>query len=110
MPLSVSSCTILINNILTLLTKNLRHEKPEENELSKQNIKDRYYGRNDPVAKKILVGHAEAQGLKPPEDTSIVSQMCIVRQCSSNLCTCRHQYSYRPSLLPLPSRPYERKW
>ncbi|CAJ0920136.1 21323_t:CDS:2 [Entrophospora sp. SA101] len=31
-----------------------RHEIPEENELSHQNIKDRYYGTNDPVAKKML--------------------------------------------------------
>ncbi|TDL24829.1 hypothetical protein BD410DRAFT_785553 [Rickenella mellea] len=50
-----------------------RHEKPVDNELSKQNIQDRYYGRNDPVAKKIMVGHADSQGLKPPEDTSITS-------------------------------------
>ena len=49
-----------------------RHEKPENNELSKQNIQDRYYGRNDPVAKKILTGFADSQGLQPPEDTTIV--------------------------------------
>lgn len=49
-----------------------RHEKPVVNELSNQNMQDRYYGRNDPVAKKILAANAEAQGLKPPEDQSIV--------------------------------------
>ena len=50
----------------------LRHENPENNELAKQNIQDRYYGRNDPVARKILSGHAEAHGLVPPEDKSVV--------------------------------------
>jgi len=50
-----------------------RHEIPEKNELSNQNIRDRYYGRNDPVAKKILSGHAASQGLTPPEDTDITS-------------------------------------
>jgi len=50
-----------------------RHEMPVNNELSKQNIQDRYFGNNDPVAHKILAGHAENQGLKPPEDESVVS-------------------------------------
>jgi hypothetical protein len=50
-----------------------RHEMPVENDLSKQNIQDRYFGNNDPVARKILAGHAENQGLKPPEDESVVS-------------------------------------
>ncbi|KAI5121657.1 hypothetical protein M0805_002733 [Coniferiporia weirii] len=50
-----------------------RHEMPADNELSKQNMQDRYYGRNDPVARKILAGNAEAQGLKPPEDQTITS-------------------------------------
>ena len=46
---------------------------PEKNELSKQNIQDRFFGRDDPVAHKILAGNAEKQGLKPPEDESVVS-------------------------------------
>ncbi|KAG8959246.1 Pre-mRNA-splicing factor slt11 [Tulasnella sp. 408] len=50
-----------------------RHELPEKNELSNQNIKDRYYGRNDPVAKKILRQNASTLGLQPPEDQSITS-------------------------------------
>ncbi|EKM82520.1 hypothetical protein AGABI1DRAFT_111127 [Agaricus bisporus var. burnettii JB137-S8] len=50
-----------------------RHEKPVDNELAHQNMQDRYHGRNDPVANKILGGHAESQGLKPPEDTTITS-------------------------------------
>jgi len=50
-----------------------RHEMPVENGLSHQNIKDRYHGRNDPVANKILSTYAESQGLTPPEDTSVMS-------------------------------------
>ncbi|KAH7912230.1 hypothetical protein BJ138DRAFT_1084039 [Hygrophoropsis aurantiaca] len=50
-----------------------RHEKPVENDLSHQNIQDRYHGTNDPVARKIMAGHADTQGLKPPEDQSITS-------------------------------------
>ncbi|KAG8933277.1 Pre-mRNA-splicing factor slt11 [Tulasnella sp. 418] len=50
-----------------------RHELPQKNELSHQNIKDRYYGRNDPVARKIMSTHAAEKGLQPPEDTSITS-------------------------------------
>ncbi len=49
-----------------------RHEVPKENGLEKQNIQDRYYGRNDPVAKKILREKAEEVGLKAPEDPSVV--------------------------------------
>ena len=45
---------------------------PKENGLEKQNFQDRYYGRNDPVAKKILQGVAESKGLKAPEDKDIV--------------------------------------
>jgi pre-mRNA-splicing factor RBM22/SLT11 len=45
-----------------------RHEMPEDNELSKQNIKDRYYGINDPVANKILRRVADEPKLEPPED------------------------------------------
>jgi pre-mRNA-splicing factor RBM22/SLT11 len=45
---------------------------PQDNGLQKQNIQDRYYGKNDPVAKKILQGVAESKGLKAPEDKEIV--------------------------------------
>ncbi|TPX36776.1 hypothetical protein SeMB42_g07057 [Synchytrium endobioticum] len=31
-----------------------RHELPVENDLSHQNIKDRYFGHNDPVAKRMM--------------------------------------------------------
>ncbi|KAJ3355979.1 Cytosolic Fe-S cluster assembly factor nubp1 [Entophlyctis luteolus] len=47
-----------------------RHELPSaDSELAHQNIKDRYYGSNDPVAKKICAG----SGLQKPQDTSITS-------------------------------------
>ncbi|KAL1744548.1 hypothetical protein HDZ31DRAFT_82602 [Schizophyllum fasciatum] len=50
-----------------------RHEMPVQNELSNQKLQDRYHGVNDPVAKKIMRQHAEAQGLKPPDDEAITS-------------------------------------
>lgn len=49
-----------------------RHEVPVENDLAKQNIKDRYYGTNDPVARKIL-SRANNASSDPPEDKSITS-------------------------------------
>ncbi|XP_064946783.1 zinc finger CCCH domain-containing protein 40-like [Musa acuminata AAA Group] len=48
-----------------------RHEMPETGELSQQNIKDRYYGVNDPVALKLLSKAGEMPSLEPPEDESI---------------------------------------
>lgn len=58
-----------------------RHEMPQENGLQKQNLVDRYYGRNDPVAKKMLRQVAETKGMKAPEDQSVVSKgMRIGRQ------------------------------
>ncbi|GAA5885434.1 hypothetical protein JCM6882_009619 [Rhodosporidiobolus microsporus] len=50
-----------------------RHELPVENEMSHQNIKDRYHGSNDPVARKILSKHAGETGLAPPADPDITS-------------------------------------
>ncbi len=50
-----------------------RHELPKENGLQKQNLADRYYGRNDPVAKKMLREVAEGKGMKTPDDKTIVS-------------------------------------
>ncbi|KIJ41278.1 hypothetical protein M422DRAFT_229735 [Sphaerobolus stellatus SS14] len=50
-----------------------RHEKPADNGLQHQNIQDRYHGRNDPVAKKIMSQYSDSQGLAPPEDKSITS-------------------------------------
>ncbi|CAN0880164.1 Zinc finger CCCH domain-containing protein 40 [Linum grandiflorum] len=48
-----------------------RHEMPETGELSQQNIKDRYYGVNDPVALKLLNKAGEMPSLEPPEDEGI---------------------------------------
>ncbi|KXS10879.1 hypothetical protein M427DRAFT_61397 [Gonapodya prolifera JEL478] len=50
-----------------------RHELPVTNELAHQNIKDRYYGQNDPVAKKILNRTDRSGHLDAPEDPSITS-------------------------------------
>ncbi|ESQ40386.1 hypothetical protein EUTSA_v10015561mg [Eutrema salsugineum] len=48
-----------------------RHEMPKTGELSHHNIKDRYYGENDPVAMKLLGKAGEMGTLEPPEDESI---------------------------------------
>lgn len=45
--------------------------------MSKQNIADRYHGRNDPVANKILGLNAASSGLAPPEDQSIVGRRLL---------------------------------
>ncbi|KAL4431000.1 hypothetical protein ABPG75_006256 [Micractinium tetrahymenae] len=48
-----------------------RHEMPTGGPLSEQNIKDRYYGVNDPVAAKLLDRAAKMSKLTPPEDQTI---------------------------------------
>ncbi|KAL8205860.1 hypothetical protein R6Q57_009411 [Mikania cordata] len=48
-----------------------RHEMPVTGELSQQNIKDRYYGVNDPVALKLLNKAGDMPALEPPDDESI---------------------------------------
>lgn len=52
-----------------------RHDKPNEPDdpLSEQNIKDRYYGVNDPVAEKIMKRAASLPTLEPPEDRTITT-------------------------------------
>ncbi|KAJ1968984.1 Pre-mRNA-splicing factor slt11, partial [Dimargaris xerosporica] len=50
-----------------------RHEMPIENELSKQNFKDRYYGNDDPVAKKMMERLGDKNQLKPPADPTVTS-------------------------------------
>ncbi|KAK1923016.1 hypothetical protein DB88DRAFT_440801 [Papiliotrema laurentii] len=54
-----------------------RHEKPEENGLQKQSLVDRYYGRNDPVAKKIMREQAESKGMKAPEDKTVTTLLFL---------------------------------
>jgi len=41
---------------------------PTSGPLSEQNIKDRYYGINDPVAAKLLGRYEEKGKLEAPED------------------------------------------
>lgn len=49
-----------------------RHELPESGPLAEQNIKDRYYGINDPVAEKMLSKVSNKKNM-PPEDRSITT-------------------------------------
>ncbi|CAO3669966.1 unnamed protein product [Rhizopus stolonifer] len=49
-----------------------RHEQPNPNETNlKQNFRDCYHGKNDPVAQKML--NCIRHQLNPPEDTSVTS-------------------------------------
>lgn len=52
-----------------------RHDKPTDPEdpLADQNIKDRYYGVNDPVADKLMRRAASMPSISPPEDRSITT-------------------------------------
>lgn len=50
-----------------------RHEMPLGGELADQNIKDRYYGVNDPVARKMMDRAANFNKLEPPEDTTVTT-------------------------------------
>ncbi|XP_074648846.1 pre-mRNA-splicing factor RBM22-like [Tubulanus polymorphus] len=52
-----------------------RHEKPTDPEdpLADQNIKDRFYGMNDPVADKLLKRYSHMPKLEPPEDKTITT-------------------------------------
>jgi len=52
-----------------------RHEKPTDPDdpLSDQNIKDRYYGTDDPVADKLLRRASALPQLEAPEDRSITT-------------------------------------
>eukprot|EP00243_Klebsormidium_subtile_P002690 TRINITY_DN15466_c0_g1_i1.p1 TRINITY_DN15466_c0_g1~~TRINITY_DN15466_c0_g1_i1.p1 ORF type:complete len:497 (+),score=67.99 TRINITY_DN15466_c0_g1_i1:164-1654(+) len=50
-----------------------RHEMPTTGPLAQQNIKDRYYGVNDPVAAKLLERASQMPSLVPPEDEQITT-------------------------------------
>jgi pre-mRNA-splicing factor RBM22/SLT11 len=50
-----------------------RHDVPEINDLSEQNLKDRFYGMNDPIAKRLLKGYFDSKPPKPPVDIKITS-------------------------------------
>ena len=51
------------------------HEKPTDPDdpLADQNIKDRFYGLNDPVAEKLLKRYDAMPKLEPPEDRSVTT-------------------------------------
>lgn len=49
-----------------------RHEDGPELQ-NAYNIKDRFYGVNDPIAKKILTTIENSKYIKPPEDKSITT-------------------------------------
>ncbi|KZV72886.1 hypothetical protein PENSPDRAFT_575345 [Peniophora sp. CONT] len=68
-----------------------RHETPRDKDdpLAKQNIKDRYHGKEDPVARKIMSAHAATQGLAPPEDQSVTSLFLSALPATSNEQTIR---------------------
>ncbi|KAI9016513.1 hypothetical protein CLU79DRAFT_762972 [Phycomyces nitens] len=51
-----------------------RHELPGDSDITQQNIKDRYYGSNDPVAKKMLTRvRGGNNSLDPPSDKAVTS-------------------------------------
>ena len=53
----------------------LRHDRPSDPDdpLSDQNIRDRYYGVNDPVASKIMKRASALPTLEAPEDPHITT-------------------------------------
>jgi len=61
--------------VLVLAAAARRHEKPTDPDdpLADQNIKDRYYGINDPVADKLLKRASTMPRLDAPEDKSITT-------------------------------------
>ncbi|KAJ9529454.1 hypothetical protein QJQ45_013807, partial [Haematococcus lacustris] len=61
-----------------------RHEMPTTGELADQNIKDRYYGINDPVANKMMRKVGELPKLEAPEDTSVTTLWVLERGTSSS--------------------------
>ncbi|KAI9292115.1 hypothetical protein K502DRAFT_325965 [Neoconidiobolus thromboides FSU 785] len=50
-----------------------RHEIPKDNDLGKQDIRSRYLGEDDPVAKKLLARASNTSTLAIPTDKSITS-------------------------------------
>ena len=58
-----------------MMSSTSRHEMPTDpnDPLSKQNMKDRYYGVNDPVADKMMRLASDMPQLTPPDDHSITS-------------------------------------
>lgn len=66
----------LLSFIFSIFSKKIsRHEKPSDPDdpLSQQNLRDRYYGSNDPVADKLLNRAKALPKLTPPDDPSITT-------------------------------------
>lgn len=59
----------------TPLTVFCRHDKPTDPDdpLADQNIKDRFYGQNDPVADKMMNRYNSMPKISPPQDRSITT-------------------------------------
>lgn len=72
---TAKACCSSLYNPATWSCEPLRHEKPTDPDdpLADQNIKDRYYGINDPVADKLLKRASTMPRLDPPEDKSITT-------------------------------------
>ena len=73
--ISLYSYAVLIHLLTDPGTFANRHEKPTDPDdpLADQNIKDRYYGINDPVADKLLKRASTMPRLDAPEDKSITT-------------------------------------
>ena len=63
------------NQDYSIRSSSSRHEKPSDPDdpLSTQNIRDRFYGINDPVAEKLLSRYKEAPQLEAPEDKTVTT-------------------------------------
>ena len=64
-----------VQDLLFHFTIFFRHERPSDPDdpLNDQNIRDRYYGSNDPVADKIMKRAETLPSLNPPEDPLITT-------------------------------------
>ena len=62
-------------NIIELHYSFYRHEKPTDPDdpLADQNIKDRFFGVNDPVADKLMRRASTMPQLEAPEDKTITT-------------------------------------
>ncbi|GAB5355359.1 hypothetical protein AAMO2058_000199100 [Amorphochlora amoebiformis] len=71
-----------------------RHEMPVTGDLANQNIRDRYYGKNDPVAKKILKMSSQRQTpLVPPDDKTIRTLWVGGLEAKTGEADIRHKFS-----------------
>ena len=75
MSLSVCRRQFLVNIHWNDLDICFRHEKPTDPDdpLSNQNIRDRFYGVNDPVAEKLMARYKEIPTLETPEDKTVTT-------------------------------------